>query len=163
MQFGWTYFAWIIKWDWEHLRKVIINCQSQPISRNNSLSGAFQKTICLLTFKVTFSEEKCWTQHACQVTSMSVSRVYNPAIPWVNGSMLEAELHCRKKTSWGLSHHTPVPTVAITQTCLLYSQCRLYSPQNIRAFYVIYFCSGNSRGILYVELQAMMSRTKICS
>ena len=29
---------------------------------------------------------------------------------------------------------------------------RLYSSQNIRAFYVIYFCSWNSRHILYFEL-----------
>ena len=33
----------------------------------------------------------------------------------------------------------------------------LYLSQNIRAFYVIYFCSWNSRGILYFELWGMMS------
>ena len=33
----------------------------------------------------------------------------------------------------------------------------LYSSQNIRAFYVIYFCSWNSRHILYFELSGMMS------
>ena len=47
-----------------------------------------------------------------------------------------------------LTHHIPVPTVVVCiQICLLYSQYRLYSSQNIRAFYVIYFCSGNSRGV----------------
>ena len=55
------------------------------------------------------------------------------------------------------THHTPVPTVVVIQICLLHSQCRLYSSQNIRVFYVIYFCSGNSRGILYFELWGMMS------
>ena len=48
-----------------------------------------------------------------------------------------------------LTHHTPVPTVVVIQICLLYSQCRLYSSQNIRGFYVIYFCSGDSRRVLY--------------
>ena len=33
----------------------------------------------------------------------------------------------------------------------------LYSSQNIRTFHVIYFCSWNSRGILYFELWGMMS------
>ena len=32
---------------------------TQPIPGNNSLPGVFQNKICLLTFKVTFSEEKC--------------------------------------------------------------------------------------------------------
>ena len=56
-----------------------------------------------------------------------------------------------------LTHHTPVPTVVVIQIRLLYSQCRLYSSQSVRAFYVIYVCSGNSRGILYFELWGMMS------
>ena len=33
----------------------------------------------------------------------------------------------------------------------------LYLSQNIRAFYVIFFCSWNRRGILYFELWGMMS------
>ena len=53
--------------------------------------------------------------------------------------------------------HTPVPTVVVIQICFLYSQCRLYSSQNIRASYVIYFCSGNSRGVLHFELWGMVS------
>ena len=56
-----------------------------------------------------------------------------------------------------LTHHTPVLTVVITQICILYSQHQLYSSQNIRGFYVIYFCSGNSGGVLYIELWGMMS------
>ena len=56
-----------------------------------------------------------------------------------------------------LTHHTPVPTVVVIKICLLYSQRRLYSSQNIRGFYVIYFCSGNNRGVLYFELRGMMS------
>ena len=56
-----------------------------------------------------------------------------------------------------LTHYTPVPTVVVIQICLLYSQHRLYSSQNIKGFYVIYFCFGNSRGVLYFELLGMMS------
>ena len=56
-----------------------------------------------------------------------------------------------------LTHHTPVTTVVVFQMCPLYSQHRLYSSPNIKGFYVIYFCFGNSRGVLYFELWGMMS------
>ena len=55
-----------------------------------------------------------------------------------------------------LTHHTPVPTVVVIQICPLFPVPTI-SSQNIRAFYVIYFCSGNSRGVLYFELWGMMS------
>ena len=56
-----------------------------------------------------------------------------------------------------LTHHTPVPTEVIIQICLIYSQCRQYLSQNLRAFSVIYFYYGNSRGISHFELWGMMS------
>ena len=43
----------------------------------------------------------------------------------------------------------PVPTVVVIEICLLYSQRRLYSSQNIWAFYVMYFALGMAE-VFYV-------------
>ena len=73
MQFARTYFVWIIKWGWENPRRS--SQTVNPILFQGIVHFLVSSKIkfCLLSFKVTFSEEKCWAQHACQVTSRSVS------------------------------------------------------------------------------------------
>ena len=73
MQFGWTYFVWIILFEGtqEGHHKLAIPAYSREYYFIHFLVCSKIK-FCLLTFEVTFSEEKCWNPHACQVTSRSV-------------------------------------------------------------------------------------------
>ena len=98
IQFGWTYFVWIMKWSWEHPGRSL-----QTTVNPSLFQGIIHYLVC---FKKKFA---CWL-----LKSLSMRKnvelnihvkwlqclflcVYNPAIPWAKGSMLEAKLHCRKK------------------------------------------------------------------
>ena len=80
-----------------HYISYISYCQSQPISRNNSPSGVFKKKFsCWLLKSLSMRKNVELNIHVKWLQCLFFC-VYNPAIPWVNGLMLEAKLHCRKK------------------------------------------------------------------
>ena len=58
MQFGWAYFVWIIRWGWEHPGRSSKTVNPTLFQGIIHVLVCSKIKFCLLTFKVTFNEQK---------------------------------------------------------------------------------------------------------